>query len=300
MMATLDPVTLMVGQSVQADVLTQVVLPISLFIIMLGMGLALKVADFSRVLQYPKAFTLGIACQMMLLPLIGLAVIYLFGLSRELAVGLMVLSFCPGGVTSNLLSYLSRGDVALSISLTAIVSLVTPFTIPLLTALTMEFFLVDATNFSLPIVKTIIQLTAITIVPVCIGMAIHNKWPKFSRAMDKPIKIFSIAFLFIIIAAIVLKNQDDMAGYFIQTGAASLSLNLLALALGFGVAKLAKLDKPQAITIGIEVGLQNGTLALLVTGTLLGSAVMTIPAVTYSLLMFFSGALFGRLVNQKW
>jgi len=283
----------------QADIFTQLILPISLFIIMLGMGLALKPIDFSRVLQEPKAITIGILCQMVLLPLIGYFVVTVFGLKQELAVGLMILAFCPGGTTSNLMSYLAHGDVALSISLTAVVSLLTPFTIPLLTALMIELFLDNPQNFDLPVLKTIVQLMLITVVPVILGMFINFKSPQFAARAEKPVKIFSIVFLFVIIAGIAFKNRESMVNFFIQAGAASLSLNILALLAGYFIAKLAGLDKRQSTTLGIEVGIQNGTIALLVSGTLLGNALMTIPAVSYSLIMFVTGAAFGYLVNRS-
>jgi len=283
----------------QASFLTQVVLPFSLFIIMLGMGLALNTGDFARVLKEPKAIGIGIFCQMAMLPLIGYLVVVIFGLAQELAVGVMILAFCPGGTTSNLMSYLSKGDVALSITLTALVSLVAPFSIPILTVLMMELFLENTQEFQLPIIKTIMQLMAITIIPVVIGMIINNKYPKFSTKAEKPVKVFSIVFLFVIIAGIVITSGESMAGFFMQTGAATLTLNVITLLAGYYIAKCAGLEKRQAITMGIEVGIQNGTVALLVAGTLLGSSVMAIPAVTYSLLMFVTGAIFGWLVNRK-
>ncbi|MDE1461172.1 bile acid:sodium symporter family protein [Spartinivicinus poritis] len=283
----------------EVDFLTQVVLPLSLFLIMLGMGLSLTAADFTHVLKDPKAVAIGVVCQMIMLPVMGFVVAKVFSLSPELAVGLMILAFCPGGATSNMITYLSRGDVALSISLTAVVSLVTPFTIPLLTAFMMTMLMDQSQAFSIPIVKTILQLIVISIVPVAIGMIIHNKFPVFSARAEKPVKVFSVLILFIIIAGIVAKNWDNMAGFFVQTGAASLSLNILTLTLGYWTAKLCRLEKREAISIGIEVGIQNGTLALLVAGTLLGNTVMTIPAVTYSLLMFITGGVFGWLVNQR-
>ncbi len=283
----------------KADILTQIVLPFSLFIIMLGMGLSLKLGDFTRVLQAPKAMIIGITCQMILLPLIGLALVMTFSLPPELAVGFMILAFCPGGTTSNMFAYLARADVALSVSLTAIISLVTPFTIPLLTVLAMEMLMDNASQFSIPIGKTILQLLVITIVPVTIGMFLLKKFPNFATKMEKPVKIFSIVLLFIIIAAIVAKTWSSMAGFFAQTGLATLALNLISMAAGYGIANAAKLDKRQAATVGIEVGIQNGTMALLVTGTILGNAAMAIPAVTYSLLMFATGGLFCWLVNRK-
>lgn len=283
----------------QASMLTQVILPLSLFVIMLGMGLSLKLDDFRRVLQEPKAIAIGILCQMVMLPLLAYVIIVIFGLTKELAVGLMILAFCPGGTTSNLISYLSRGDVALSISLTAVISIVTPFSIPIFTALMMELFLEGSEKFSIPVIKTIIQLLVITVVPVVFGMLIHHKFPGFSKKAENPVKIFSVIFLFVIIAGIVINNKADMAGFFMQTGAATLTLNIVTLLAGYSIAKLLGLEKRQAITLGIEVGVQNGTVALLVAGSLIGSAVMTIPAVTYSLLMFITGGVFGWLVNRQ-
>ena len=282
----------------KADILTQIILPLSLFVIMFGMGLALKLSDFMRVFKAPKAVSVGIACQMLMLPLVACIIIMLFGLKAELAVGLLILALCPGGTTSNMMSYLSKGDVALSISLTALVSLITPFSIPILTAAAMTLLLDDSQQFSIPIVKTILQLLVITILPVAIGMIVHSKFPGFSAKAQKPVKIFSIVFLFIIIAGIVVKNKADMAMFFMQTGFASLSLNIVGLSAGYFLAKALQLKKAQSISIGLEVGMQNGTLALVVAGTLIGNSLMTIPAVTYSLLMFGTGGVFGWLVNR--
>ena len=283
----------------EASILSKVILPLSLFIIMLGMGLSLKLQDFSRVLSEPKAAMIGIVCQMLVLPVVGLAVVYLFGFSGSLAVGLLILTFCPGGVTSNMLSYLARGDTALSISLTAVVSLVTPFTIPVLSVIAMDSFLTQSPAFSIPIVKTIIQLLIITVVPVAIGMLIHFRFPDFSKKAERPVKIFSIVFLFVIIGGIVAQEWESMARYFLTTGLATLVLNVVTLVMGYFIALSFFLEKRQAISIGIEVGIQNGTLALLVTGTILEDAVMTIPAITYSLLMFATGGLFVWWVQKS-
>lgn len=282
----------------KADILTQLVLPLSLFIIMLGMGLSLTIDDFKRVVRIPKAITLGITGQLLLLPLIGLALILTFSLPPELAVGVMILAFCPGGTTSNMFSYLARADVALSITLTAIVSLVTPFTIPLLTGLTMELLLENPQQFSIPIGKTIIQLLVITVLPVSIGMLLYKKMPNFAQKMERPVKVFSIVLLLLIIAGIVAKNRDAMVGFFVQTGFVTLLLNVISMAAGYALATLARVDKRQAATVGIEVGIQNGTMALLVTSTLIGNATMAIPAVTYSLLMFITGGLFCWFVRS--
>jgi BASS family bile acid:Na+ symporter len=282
----------------EQTVLAKIVLPIALFVIMLGMGLALALDDFRRVAKFPKAFAVGLACQMLLLPLIGFAVVELVGMDKpELAVGLMVLTFCPGGTTSNLLSYLARGDVALSISLTAVVSVITPFTIPLFTGLAMTRLMGASQAIAMPLGRTIAILLAITVLPVSIGMLINKKAPAFARRADKPVKVLSVVFLFGIIAGLIKQNWAALPGFFAQTGVAALLLNVISMSVGFGVARLARLGKRQQITVGMEVGIQNGTTALLVTGTLLANPVMTIAPAIYSLIMFGTGAVFGYLVN---
>jgi BASS family bile acid:Na+ symporter len=282
----------------QQTFLAKVVLPAALFLIMLGMGLSLVPDDFRRVLKAPKAAAIGIACQMILLPLVGLGVVHLIAMDEPaLAVGLMVLTFCPGGTTSNMLSYLARGDVALSISLTAVVSLLTPFTIPLLTAASMSHLMGSAKAIEMPLVKTILVLLVITVIPVAIGMAIHKKWPGAAKKADKPVKVLSMVFLFGIIGALVKQNAAELPGFFAQTGAATLVLNVTTMTLGFVIARMAGLNHRQQVTIGMEVGIQNGTTALMVTGTLLGNATMTIAPAIYSLIMFVTGGVFGVLAN---
>ncbi|PCI19181.1 MAG: bile acid:sodium symporter [Piscirickettsiaceae bacterium] len=282
----------------QADTLTAVILPASLFIIMFGMGLTLRIMDFTRVLKQPKPVLLGLSAQMFALPIIAFAVAIVFTLPPELAVGLMIISFAPGGATSNMFTNIAKGDVALSISLTAVTSLITPFTLPLFTLLAMDYFMGSGEVFRLPLLKTVMQLLVISVVPVIIGMLTQSKWQKAAAKIEPFIKIFSIVFLFLIIVAIILKNKAHMADFFLQTGLATLTLNILVLALGFGLAKFFKLSRAQSVSIGYEVGIQNGTLALLVAGTLIGNSTMMIPAVTYSILMFITGFLFAVLFKK--
>ncbi len=282
----------------KADLLTTVILPVSLFIIMFGMGLSLRISDFARIVKHPKAVAIGISAQLILLPLIALLMTVAFKLPPELAVGLMIISFAPGGATSNMFTNLAKGDVALSISLTAIVSLLTPFSIPFFTVLAMEYFLGSASTFELPLLKSIIQLLVVTLIPVMVGMFILSKWPKAAAKTEAFIRVFSILFLFLIVMAIILKNKNHMLGFFMQTGAATLCLNVLVLILGYTLAKVSRLERPQAISIAYEVGIQNGTLALMVAGTLIGNSTMMIPAVTYSIFMFVTGFLFGRVLKK--
>lgn len=285
-----------------AELLTQVILPVSLFLIMLGMGLSLKTSDFSNIIRTPKAIAVGLSAQLVLLPLVAFLIAIILQLPPEIAVGLIIIALAPGGATSNMYSYLFKGDVSLSISMTAVVSLITPFTIPILAALSMSYFMAAQTDFTLPIGKTIVQLLVITVIPVAIGMLLLAKAPMLANRIEKFLKWFSVAFLALIIVLIVLQHKQHMQSYFAESGLATLILNVVVLMLGYHLAKLAKLPPAQSVSIGFEVGIQNGTLALLVAGTLIGNEVMMIPAITYALIMFATGTLFGFWIkssNQK-
>ena len=282
----------------QADLLTKVILPLSLFFIMFGIGISLKPVDFKNIIKFPKAVAIGIFAQMILLPMIAFTIAVILNLPAEIAVGLIIIALAPGGVTSNMYSYLFKGDVSLSVSLTVLVSFITPLTMPLIAVLSMKYFMGSYTDFSLPIVKTSIQLLLITIVPVVLGMLFLWRWQKLAKRIETLLKWFSIIILFLIIALITLKNADNITGFFAQAGLATLLLNLISLILGYQLAKLSKLSQAQAITIGFEVGIQNGTLALVVAGTLIGNNVMMIPTITYSLIMFASGGIFGWWLHK--
>ncbi|KXJ49511.1 MAG: bile acid:sodium symporter [Cycloclasticus sp. Phe_18] len=282
----------------QADFLTSAILPASLFIIMFGLGLTLRTTNFTRVLKQPRAALIGLSAQMIALPTIAFLVAVLFKLPPELAVGLLIISLAPGGPTSNMFTNLAKGDVALSISLTAVASVITPFILPFLTLLSMNYFMGDGEAFQLPLLKTFMQLLIITVVPVIIGMLVLSNWQKVANKLEPVIRVFSVLLLLLIIVAITLKNKANMTDFFLQTGPATLTLNILVLALGYGLAKFFKLSRAQAVSIGYEVGIQNGTLALLVAGTLIGNSAMMIPAVTYSILMFFTGGLFGLMLKK--
>lgn len=283
----------------QADLLIKVVLPASLFIIMLGMGLSLKPVDFKMVLSRPKAMALGLIAQMVMLPLLAYLIVVLLGLEGAVAVGLMILALCPGGTTSNLYTYLAKGDVALSVSLTSVVSLIAPFTVPVLIIFFMDLIMGQEQAIELPVIKTIIQLVVITIIPISIGMVINHLKPGISHKAEKPVKIFSMVFLFLIVAGIVAKNISQMETVFAAAGLATLILNVACMVMGYGLAKIAQLNEAQSKAIGIEVGFQNGTLAILIALTLLENTEMAIAATCYSILMFMTGALFAWVLNKK-
>jgi len=283
----------------EADLLIKVILPASLFVIMLGMGLALKPLDFKMLIVRPKAVALGVFAQMVLLPFMAYLIVTAFGLSGAVAVGVMILALCPGGPASNLYTYLAKGDIALSVTLTSVVSLLAPFTVPLMIVLFMGLLMGDGQQVELPVIKTIIQLVVITIVPICIGMFIHHKKPEFSAKAEQPVKTFSVLFLLFIVILIVVQNIDQMGAYFAQAGVAALVLNISCLVMGYAIAKFAKLNEAQSKAISIEVGFQNGTLAIVIALTLLQNTEMAIAATCYSLIMFVTGAIFAWILNHK-
>lgn len=268
------------------DSVSNMILAGALMIIMWGMGLSLTIDDFKRVVKYPRAIILGLINQLILLPLIAYALVILMAVPTEIAIGVMILAVCPGGPTSNLITHLARGDIALSVSLTAISSVVTVFTIPILINLTMMAFLSQSERIHLDVWDTIAKMTMVVIVPVILGMTVRRFWPDFAHKMGKPVKIASGILLFLIIVGIIIKEKDQLPGYFAKAGMISLALNTLTMLIGFYGARILGLRLPQAISISIESGIQNGTLALAIAGGLLGNLAYAIAPAVYSIIMF--------------
>ncbi len=284
----------------ETNYLTDLMLPLSLAIIMLGMGLSLTLTDFKRVVLHPKAAAIGFINQIILLPLVGFLLVVLFGLDNmQLAVGVMVLAACPGGPTSNLISHISRGDTALSISLTAVSSLVAVITIPLIVNLSLAHFLQQGEYVPLPVLGTILRLTLITLLPVSIGMYIRKRAIEFARRMDRPVKIVSGVLLFLIIFAAINTNRAIFVQSFQDVGPVALALNMVMLFLGYLSARLFSLSIKQSITISIESGIQNGTLGIMIASTLLHNDVMAISPAIYSLIMFVTAGFIIAWMNLK-
>jgi BASS family bile acid:Na+ symporter len=281
------------------NMLATVFLPIALGIIMLGLGLSLKIKDFTRVLKFPKAVVIGLFCQMLLLPLICFGIAVGLGLKAELAVGLMLLSASPGGATANLFSHLSNGNVALNITLTAVNSVLAIFTLPLIVNLSLGYFMADNDTVVPMQFKKIIEVFAIILLPVIIGMIINAKLPDFSKKSEKPFKIASAVFLVIIIVAAVIKDKDKIFEYFQQVGIAALLFNLASMAIGYFIPILLRVGKKEAIAIGMEIGIHNGTLAIYIAMNVLKNDAMSFPPAIYSLIMFFTAAAFGWWVSRK-
>lgn len=285
----------------EANFLTTVFLPLALFIIMLGMGLGLVPDDFKRILVEPKAVILGLLAQLVLLPLVGFALAGMFPLSPELAVGVIILAACPGGATSNLITYLAKGNTALSISLTAISSLITVFTIPLVVGLAMQVFMGADATLQLPFLQTVLQIAVITIIPVSLGMLLQAKTPKFAAGLERWVKWLSLFFVGMIIAGLLIRERANVGSFFVQVGEVTFALITLTMALGYGIATLAKLDHPSATAITVEVGVQNATLAIAIasTPTFLNNPSMAIPAAIYALLMFVVSGAFAWWAQQR-
>ena len=273
-------------------IIGQIFLPISLAIIMFGMGLGLVTGDFVRLFSFPKAVLVGLCNQILLLPLIGFAIVALFDLNPSMAIGLMIISVCPGGPTSNLITQVSRGNIGLSVTLTALASLITVFTIPILLSKAIAYFTGNTgVIIQLPILETMVQILVITIIPIYIGMMIRKQKEAFALSMEKPMRTASTVLFVIIFLVIIIANKDNLGQAMKEVGLATLLLNLLTMGLGFLTAKLFGIAGNSQITITIESGIQNGTLAFVIATTILNNFEMGLPAGAYSIWMFITGGL---------
>ncbi len=285
----------------EQNILTAVFLPLALAFIMLGMGLSLTVDDFKRIFVYPKGMIVGLCSQLIVLPLIGFLLVSAFGLNGPLAVGVMILAACPGGPTSNLITHLAKGDIALSISLTSVSSVITVVTIPIIVNYSILYFGEEG-SVTLPVLQTIGQIMGVTIIPVAIGMIIRKLRPQISIAAERPFKTASAIFFTLILLAAIFKERANIVSYFMLVGPITTLLNLATMAAAFVLAKLFLLPVNQQIAISIEGGIQNGTLGIMIAATLLNNSAMTIPIVIYSLVMFITaiGVIFvgNRLVKD--
>jgi len=281
------------------DKVSTIILASSLAIIMLGMGLSLVFDDFKRIIVYPKAIFVGLVNQLIILPLIGFSIAVIFPLKPELAVGVMLLAACPGGPTSNLISHLAKGDTALSVTLTALSSFITILTIPFIVNFSLQHFLDEGQMIKLDVIDTIIRIMAITLIPVSIGMLIRKYKQEFAERMAKPVRIASGLVIALVIIGLVIKERENFVSYFEQAGIVALVLNVATMLVGFYSAKLFRIKEKRAISISIESGIQNGTLAITIAVVLLGNTAFAIVPAVYSLIMFFTGGVIVYL-GIKW
>lgn len=275
----------------EESILTTVFLPASLFIIMLGMGLSLTIADFKRIVVSPRAVVIGLVNQLILLPIVGYLIVVIFGVDKITAVGLILLAVCPGGATSNLITHASKGDTALSVTLTAISSTVTVFTIPLIMNLALENFLGQDTSLHLPVLETIGKIMGITVLPVSLGMLLRRRNLAFALKMERPVRIASVLIFVLIVAGIIVSKWSLIANNFADLSLSTLTLNVVTMFLGFSLAMILRLKITQAISISIESGIQNSTLAIVIATSIIKNEAFLLPAGIYSLMMFLTGGL---------
>lgn len=259
---------------------------------MLGLGLGLTLDDFRRVAQVPRATLVGLAVQVLVLPVVAFGLAKVAGLPPEMAVGLMLLAASPGGPTANIFSHLAKGDVALNITLTATNSVLCLVTLPLVVNLSLGYFM-GAGNYVPPPVKKVIEVAVIIVVPVVIGMVVRRRAPGFAARMDRPVRAFSMLVLVALIAAAIAQEWSRLPGFFASVGIVCLLFNVISLAIGYLVPLAIRLPRRQAIAIAMEIGIHNGTLAIFIALNVLGSSAISIPAVAYSLLMFGTAAIFA-------
>lgn len=275
------------------------ILGASLIIIMFGMGLSLTIDDFKRVVTYPKAVLIGLVNQLILLPAIGFLLVSVFAMSEEVAIGLILLAACPGGPTSNLIAHLAKGDTALSVSLTAISSVVTVITIPIIVNMGFVMLQGKGTAFQLDVVQTIAQVFIIVLIPVSFGMLLRHYKKQFAQKMDKPVRIASGIVFVLVIIGVVVSEKENIVPYFQQAGWLALILNIATMAVGYFSARLFKLSGAQRISISIESGIQNGTLAISIATVLLQNTGYAIAPAVYGLIMFATAGVVIFLGNKR-
>ncbi len=288
----------MQGTELVTLVNTQVV-PICIFLIMMGMGLSLVPNDFKHILKYPKAVSVGLLNQLILLPIIGFTLANIMPLEPEYAVGVMLLVLCPGGTTSNMFSHIAKGDVALSVTMTAVASLITVFTIPVVLNLSLVHFMGEGSQFQLPLIPTIISLMGLTIVPIAIGMLIKSFAPRFADSSQVLVSRFGILFLTLLIIFLTYVQQDIVVSAFIATGPVSLILNISTMALGYYSSRWFGLNAAQTTSVTIEVGLQNSTLSMFMALTLLANYKMSFTPAIYTLVMLFTAGVLVRFLRAR-
>lgn len=275
------------------------VIPISIFLIMMGMGLSLVTNDFKRVVKYPKAVAIGLTNQLLFLPLVGFALATFMSLEPEYAVGVMLLVLCPGGTTSNLFTYLAKGDVALSVTMTAIASVITVFTIPIVLSFSLVYFMGAGSEFQLPVAKTMISLIALTILPVSIGMLIKRYAASFADKAQVMVSRFGVIFLSFLVIFLSYVQRDIIVEALIATGPVSLILNVSTMALGYYTSKWFGLNPEQRRSITMEVGLQNSTLSMFMALTLLANYKMSLTPAIYTLIMFLTAGIMVRVFTAQ-
>lgn len=275
-------------------------LPATLVIIMMGIGLSITTSDLRNIIVEPRNLVVGLASQLILLPVIAFLIAAFSNIRPEFKVGLIIISACPGGVTSNLVNYIIRGNVALCVSITVVNGILTLITIPLIVRLALHVYMGEDTEIVLPVLDTILKIFMITVIPASIGIYIRRKREELALKIQNPLRIILPLLLLSVYAGVVFLEGNGEAGldsHFFRLIPYALMLNFFSMTAGLLVPRFFRLTKQNQYTIAVEVGLQNSTLAIFVASTLLGSQEMALVAVVYGSFSFFTTMLFGYLAR---
>ncbi len=282
----------------QGDMVSGVLLPLILGFIMFSLGLGLAPADFKRILAQPRALLVGVVCHFVLLPLVCYGMLTLLGITGVFAVGFMILAACPTGTTSNLLTYLARGDVALALSFTAMASVLTIFTLPLIVTWSLGHFLGAERAVNVPVGLMMGQVALVLGVPVSLGMLARRRWTAWAlRWEPRATRIATVLFVLIVVLAVV-KNWSLLGDNFTSLAPFAVVLNLIMLAVGFTAAWVVRLGRAQSVTLGIESAVQNAALALVIASSVLKDDAMAIPGAVYGVLMYAGGLAFAFTMRR--
>ena len=279
-------------------IVTDIFLPLALAFIMFALGLGLTGADFLRILKQPKDFLVGAIGQIILLPVIAFILVKIWPISSELAIGLMIIAAAPGGVTSNILTSFAKGDVALSISLTAIISLLCVLTIPFIIIASLNLLGEENIAKNISLTNMALKMFVIVTVPVILGMSLRKLTPNLAINFESTAKKISAILFIIVLLGAILAERENVVSYFAQAGLITLILNVVMMVVAFYLAQFFGTGVAQKKSISIECGLQNGTLAIFVATSLFGGGLYLIPAATYSLIMFATSLIFVFFVRK--
>ena len=280
------------------NIVTDVILPLALAFIMFVLGMGLTGADFLRVVKQPRDFFVGSFSQIILLPIIAFILIKIWPIAPELAIGVMIIAAAPGGVTSNLLTSFAKGDVALSISLTAIISLICVFTIPFIVLTSINLLGLSDISQNISIASMSRDMFLIVTVPVILGMIFRKISYNTTSKLEPVAKKISIVLFILVLLGAIAAERENVISYFAQAGLITLVLNVIMMVVAYYIAKLLASGTKQKKCITIECGLQNGTLAIFVATSIFGGGIYVIPAATYSLIMFGTSLIFVYLVKK--
>jgi len=278
---------------------TDVILPLALAFIMFTLGLGLSISDFSNVFKKPKNFLIGLISQLIFLPIVGLILVIIWPLPIEIAIGVMLIAAAPGGVTSNILTFFARGDVALSVSLTAVMSLLSAVSVPIVLAISIGLIGDSSLPESISLTGIALSMFLIVTLPVLLGMGVRSFLNSLTLKIEKSARFISTLLFILVLLGAILAERENVVSYFAQTGLVVLVLNILMMLIAFYWSGFFGTGISQKKAIAIECGLQNGTLAIFVGTSVFGGGLYIIPAATYSLVMYLTSLIFIFFIKNR-